>query len=334
MNNLDIINRAVDALNQRIPNGKAEVQVAEDAVFLILMGKKFWCVVEPELTVGRLLERTPERQANVPKDVKILYVTINATPKVMGFAKAPDINILDCAGNFKLQYPRKDGGLLFMVANRGENPVADMEKPNIYPIFKETGLRVIFYFLMDKANIGKPFREIQEATGVAIGTVKNVIDGMVYQQFARIEGRKRFLANIDRLLMLWAANYGITLKPKLLLARMAFRDKDVMQKFKELELPTGMYWGGESAAALVTGFMNPEEFTIYTEVPAPLLIKTGAVKPDNDGEILVYKKFWKGYDEKTTVPAVLTYADLMETGNGRCIETAQKMKEHELAYLF
>lgn len=101
-----------------------------------------------------------------------------------------------------------------------------------------------------------------------------------------------------------------------------------MKRFKELELPTGMYWGGEPAAALATEFMNPEEFTIYTEVPARLLIKTGAVKPDNDGDIFVYKKFWKGNDEKPTVPAVLTYADLMETGNGRCIETAQKMKKN------
>lgn len=41
MNKLDIINRAIDALNERIPTGKAEVQVAEDAVFLILMGKSF-----------------------------------------------------------------------------------------------------------------------------------------------------------------------------------------------------------------------------------------------------------------------------------------------------
>ena len=62
-----------------------------------------------------------------------------------------------------------------------------------------------------------------DATGVAIGTVKNIIDGLVYQQFARIEGNKRFLTNADRLLMLWATNYGQILKPKLLHTRFAFR---------------------------------------------------------------------------------------------------------------
>lgn len=334
MNNLDIINRAVAALNDRLPAGQAEVQVVNDAVFLTLMGKRYWCIVEPELTVGWILERTPTRPIVVPKELRTLYVTVNASAKVMDFAKVPDINVLDCAGNFKIQCVGKDGNLIFMVANRGENPVEDMEIPNTYPIFKETGLKVIFYFLMDKGNIAKPFREIQEATGVAIGTVKNVIDGMVYQQFARIEGRKRFLTNIDRLLMLWAANYGINLKPKLQLARMTFRDKEFRKNFYKLELPTDMSWGGEPAAALTNGFVDPWEFILYTDGPAPLLIKTGTVKPDNEGEIFIYKKFWKDDCKKITVPPILTYADLMDTGNGRCIETAQMMKEHELAYLF
>ena len=61
-------------------------------------------------------------------------------------------------------------------------------------------------------------------------------------------------------------------------------------------------------------------------------MKTGAVVPDTDGEIAVYQKFWTGGDTDT-VPAVLIYADLMDTANGRCIEAAQKIKENELEYL-
>ncbi len=334
MDNIEIINRAIAALNDRLPAGKADVHVANDAVFLNLMGKMFWCVVKPKLTVGQIMGELPKRPATVPKDAKTLYVTINATPKVMDFAKATGTNILDCAGNFKIQYLCKNKGLLFLVANRGEKPVQDIETPNTYPIFKEAGIKVVFYFLMDKANIAKPFREIQKATGVAIGTVKNVIDGMAYQQFARIEGRKRFLTNVDRLLALWSANYGMYFKPKLLAARMAFRDKVATKNFQELDLPNGMLWGGEAAAALTTGLTNPAEFTIYTDVPSTLLMMAGIAKPDNNGEILVYKKFWKENGEGATLPPVLTYADLMDTGNGRCVETAQTMKQHELKYLF
>ena len=93
-----------------------------------------------------------------------------------------------------------------------------------------------------------------------------------------------------------------------------------------------MVWGGETAAALTDGFITPGEFTIYTDAPAATLMKTGAVIPVTDGEITVYQKFWTGADAKT-VPAVLIYADLMDTANGRCIEAAQKIKENELKYL-
>lgn len=334
MNNLDILYRAVDELNDRLTNEKAKVCVDDNTVTLTLMGKQFWCIIVPNLTVGWILTQTPMRPANIPDDVQILYVTINATSKIMDFSKMSEVNILDCAGNFKIQYHHKNGDLFFMLANRGETPVADINPPNTYPIFKEAGIKVIFYFLLDKSNIGKRFRDIQEATGVSIGTVKNIIDGMVYQNFARVEGRKRFLSNIDRLLMLWSANYGQNLKPKLFLTRMTFRDNDVRNEWQRLGLPEGMYWGGEAAAALTNGYMNPGEFIVYTEVAAPMIMKTGVVKPDKNGDIIIYKRFWIDNCNNLTAPAVLTYADLMDTGNGRCIETAQKMKENELAYLF
>lgn len=334
MNNLDIINRAAAALNDRLPVGKAEVKLDNDNIFLDLMGKRYLCIIESKLTVEGIAKYTASHPSNVPTEVKTLYVTINASSKVMDFAKAPDVNILDCAGNFKIQYPSKTGGYLFMLANHGEPPVKEIEAHRIYPIFKDAGLKVIFYLLMDKFNIAKPFREIKNATGVAIGTVKNIIDGMTYHQFARIEGRKRFLTNVDRLLELWAANYGVYLKPRLLIANMKFRDNEASRNFQKSTLPIGMSWSGEAAAALTSGFITPGEFTIYTDVPAPFLLKTGAVLPDKDGEIRIYKKFWKDTDNKPIVPAVLTYADLIDTGNSRCIETAQMMKQHELAYLF
>ena len=62
-------------------------------------------------------------------------------------------------------------------------------------------------------------------------------------------------------------------------------------------------------------------------------MKTGAVIPDANGEITVYEKFWTGKDATNVTPAILTYADLMDTANSRCIEAAQKIKEYELKYL-
>lgn len=331
MGNQEILNRAVAALNNNLYRDKATIDYDGDIPYLTMMGKRFVCIVEPNLTLGMMVDKIPDDYRQPDKDVRYLYVTINATSKMLEVAKLPDINILDCAGNCNIQYQLKNGNIALMIANKGEKPVEDTTA-KAYPIFLEKGLKVIFYLLLDKKNVGRPYREIMDATGVAIGTVKNIIDGMIYQQFVRVENNKRFLTNTDRLLMHWATNYGQNLKPKLLQTRLAFRNEENRRNWENLILPDGMVWGGETAAALTDGFITPGEFTIYTDTPAATLMKTGAVIPDTAGEIAVYQKFWTGADEKT-VPAVLIYADLMDTANGRCIEAAQKIKENELKYL-
>lgn len=331
MGNQEILNRAVAALNNNLYRDKATIDYVGDIPYLTVMGKRFVCIVEPNLTLGMMVDKIPNDYKQPDKDVRCLYVTINATPKMLEVAKLPDINILDCAGNCNIQYQQKNGNIVFMIVNKGEKPV-EYITAKAYPIFLEKGLKVIFYLLLDKKNVGRPYREIMDATEVAIGTVKNIIDGLIYQQFVRVENNKRFLINTDRLLMLWATNYGQNLKPKLIQTRFTFRNEENRRNWEKLVLPAGMVWGGETAAALTDGFITPGEFTIYTDAPAATLMKTGAVIPDADGEIAVYQKFWTGADVRT-VPAALIYSDLMDTANGRCIEAAQKIKENELKYL-
>lgn len=328
MSEQELLDRAVSALNTNLSREKATIGYEDSAPYLTIMGKRFWCVVKPTLTLGDMVNNANIKDKKAPT----IYVTINATPKILELAKSPDINVLDCAGNFNIQYQLKNGETTLMLANKGEKPIDDTT-PKAYPIFLEKGLRVIFYLLLDKKNINHTYREIKDATDVAIGTVKNIIDGMVHQRFARVEGNKRILLNTDRLLSIWAANYGQILKPKLELGRFTFRNEEKRKEWMTMAMPDGMIWGGEPAAALTDGFLTPGEFTIYAEVPATTLMKTGAVIPDADGEITVYQKFWTDENLTRTTPAILTYADLMDTANGRCIEAAQKIKENELKYL-
>lgn len=69
---------------------------------------------------------------------------------------------------------------------------------------------------------------------------------------------------------------------------------------------------------------------LYTKSPAAHLMRTGAVKQDLNGEIHLYKKFWNEETDNKTVPAILIYADLMGSGNSRCLEAAQRILENEL----
>ncbi len=241
MGNQEILNRAVAALNNNLYRDKATIDYVGDIPYLTVMGKRFVCIVEPNLTLGMMVDKIPNDYKQPDKDVRCLYVTINATPKMLEVAKLPDINILDCAGNCNIQYQQKNGNIVFMIVNKGEKPV-EYITAKAYPIFLEKGLKVIFYLLLDKKNVGRPYREIMDATEVAIGTVKNIIDGLIYQQFVRVENNKRFLINTDRLLMLWATNYGQNLKPKLIQTRFTFRNEENRRNWEKLVLPAGMVW--------------------------------------------------------------------------------------------
>lgn len=111
---------------------------------------------------------------------------------------------------------------------------------------------------------------------------------------------------------------------------MAFRTEANRNEWKNIALPKGMSWGGEPAANLTDGYLQPGIFDIYTEIPAAHLIRTGVVKQDANGEIHLYNKFWNWETDNRTVPAILIYADLMGSGNSRCLEAAQRMLKNEL----
>jgi hypothetical protein len=112
---------------------------------------------------------------------------------------------------------------------------------------------------------------------------------------------------------------------------MTFRNNEKRDKWLAMVLPEGMYWGGESGVNMIDTYLYPGTFDIYSEVPAKMLISTGFVVPKEEGEIKIYQKFWLDKPENAIVPTLLIYADLMGSGNSRCLEAAQKIYEHELS---
>lgn len=257
----------------------------------------------------------------------VLLIAKYITPTVMDNLASNGINTLDCAGNCHIRYA-KGNKIIFHLVNKGEKNTLMAEKP--YPAFQEAGLKVIFYLLQEFTNVNKPYREIQKATGVSLGAIKNVFDVLVERNFILMTGSKRTLKNINALLNLWTENYNQVLKPKLLLSRMTFRTNEQRIKWLAMDLPDGMYWGGESGANMVDSYLEPGAFDIYTQIPAAHLLKKGFVRFDETGEIRIYKKFWNWETENHLVPPILTYADLIGSGNSRCIEMAERLLNNVL----
>ena len=114
--------------------------------------------------------------------------------------------------------------------------------------------------------------------------------------------------------------------PTLHIGNFRFTKSNDENNWKEITLkPNETYWGGEPAGKIITNYLVPEIFTLFTDETRNNLIKNYRLVPENTGNIKAYKKFWKGQAtfNETVVHPLLAYADLMNTGNSRCMETAK-----------
>lgn len=292
-----------------------------------IMNVDFLCEVKNTVTTATVGNVASRLKALAAEKHPVLLIAKYITPTVMEDLANNGINTLDCVGNCYIRY-EKENKVIFHLTNRGEKNTLMAEKP--YPAFQEAGLKVIFYLLQDIANVNKPYREIQEATGISLGAIKNVFDVLTERNFILQTNRRRVLKNVNALFNLWVENYNQVLKPRLLLGKMSFRTNDQRMNWTALKLPEGMYWGGEGGANKIDGYLDPGAFDIYTDIPAANLLKTGMVMQNETGEIRIYRKFWKWETDNQLVPLMLIYADLKGSGNSRCQEMAERLLDYGL----
>jgi len=98
---------------------------------------------------------------------------------------------------------------------------------------------------------------------------------------------------------------------------------------------------GEPAAALLTEYLRPGELTLYVEkLPGPLVAQQKllrAPEPGHMAAVEIRRRFWNFAGDPAQpgiTPPLLVYADLLATGDGRCIETAKMVYEAYVARLF
>ena len=210
--------------------------------------------------------------------------------------------------------------------------VALPEKKTVNRAFTKTGLKVVFLFLHDEAWLNKTHREIAKAADVGLGTIPKVFDGLKDQHFIIKAGKTKYkLVRKRDLLDQWIIAYDKELKPKLHVGNFAFLNRKDERNWKELNLRDRDFWGGESAADLLTNMLNPQVFTIYTNKDRAKLMKNFRFKPDPDGNIEIYKPFWNIQQERKNItPPLVVYADMMNTQDERNINIAKMIYEQSL----
>ena len=247
-------------------------------------------------------------------------------PLVKEELRANKINYVDAAGNIFIHF--KDQ----MIWIDGNKPPA-IKKTGTNRAFTKTGLKAVFYLLIHQNAINYPYRKLADVTGIAVGNVKNIIDGLREAGFILPIAKKNIaLQNKRELLERWITAYGEILRPALYLEAYNFWDKNKFDNWQKLDFQKGItVWGGEPAGELLTDYLEPEILLLYTNEKTKL-VRDWTLIPNEQGILRTYEKFWKDDepDGHIYTPPLLVYADLMLTNDPRCNETAKIIYEKYL----
>lgn len=261
----------------------------------------------------------------------IIIIADRIFPKIKNELRIKKIAYLEANGNVFLRNNR------FFLWLETQKPIqTEREKGN--RAFTKTGLKVVYHFLLDPHMINLPYREIANITQVGLGNVNNIFTGLKETGFLLKLNKNQFLLNNKKeLLEKWIQTYKEVLQPTLKLGQYKFANEDNFIHWKNIQLKEGFTrWGGEPAGDLLTNHLRPGELTLYTTENRNDILKNYRLIPDTQGDVIVYRKFWneKYDDNRNAVPAILVYADLMNTGNSRCREVAQIIWDKHIVLLF
>jgi hypothetical protein len=255
------------------------------------------------------------------KNTPLMVVAGQIYPKIKEELRKHNIAYLEANGNIWLKYKY---GLFWIDANKA----LPEEKEKVNRAFTKTGLKVIFDILCDEQILNQPYRTIAKQAGIALGNVNYIMNGLKEKGFLLKLNKNDFkLTRKEELLDTWIAKYEEKLKPELEIGTFRFLKPDDFLQWKRLPLKTGKtWWGGEPGGDLYTNYLKPAVLTLYTTETRNDLIKNYRLIPDPKGNVKVYHKFWT-FDKVNdkAAPPLLVYADLINTGDARCIETAKKM---------
>lgn len=283
-------------------------------------------------TVGATLAQLRDHAtaANRP----VLLIAEYLTPPVAEKLRNQQQQFADTVGNVYIE-----GRALFVYVN-GRKPPPAQARIRAAKTFTTNGLKVLFALLCVPELAAAPHRKIAVAAGVALGAVPGVLADLQNAGHLLIANKNRRLNATKRLLDEWALVYASVLRPKTKVATYNAAHFDAWKKWRVD--PNQARWGGEPAAHLLVRHLKPGVLTLYTEKLPPKLIVEQRLVPTGPNGVPPFlelrKPFWGkallAEAAANTVPPALVYADLLATGDARCIETAQMVYDGYLARLF
>jgi hypothetical protein len=334
-NEIEVLHKAVEAFRratgirvgvQRLQPGRGWTRADARLRFEFPRAERCFDAEVKQILDTQTLGQAIEQMKRLPE--KALLVTKYVNPSMAERLKGMDVPFLDTFGN---AYLNAQPVFVYM---RGHAPQRfPRERPT--RAFVPAGLKVVFALLCRQELTGEPFRTIAQTTHVALGTVAWVMDDLEGLGHILVMGRRgRRLTRRRQLLERWVGAFPNQLRPKLLLGRYAAPDPKWWEQARIRDFHA--YWGGEPAAARITGYLKPELITVYTRDKPARLQAACRLRTDPRGNVEILQAFWDmavDWTNPEIVHPLLVYADLLATGDPRNIETARRIYDEQLAGL-
>jgi len=292
------------------------------------------------IATGSLRLETVHRILSAGRDIPVSE-TFLVVADYVGAAQAEllrkeGMEFIDSAGNVFITI----GGLYLFVT--GKKPRRGAVKEHVTRQMTRNGLKLVFAFLTDvhrqgdtsQTLLNRPFREIAVAAGVSLGSVGPLMAEIrVRDYIAEDPEGRRMLVDRQRLAETWVIGYTELLRPKLL--RQRYR-AGRPQNWVNLDLARkDVFWGGEVAAAKMTGYLKPQVVTLYAAKDIRELILAWDLRVDAEGDVEVLETFWgdlPGSLVEDCVHPLLVYADLVASNEDRNIETSGRLYDTVLRH--
>lgn len=264
------------------------------------------------------LSKILEESKNKSNENPILLVGEYITPKAKELLREKEVNYLDSAGNIYLRLHT----LLIHIEGKTAPTIPGKYKSRA---FSKAGGAVVFQFLRDPQLVNEPQRLIAKYANVSLGTIPKVFEGLQNEKFLiKLDKNKWELSNKEELLLRWTEVLREKILPSKFLGNYKPAGKSMQEMLAKKEIiATGLKWGGEPAAAMLTNYLIAEKFSLFVSTKVDIIKKYKLV-PTPTGELELYEKFWNHpEDDQPYVHPILIYAQLMATGESRNIETAE-----------
>ncbi len=257
------------------------------------------------------------------------YVSQTTSEKL----RESQINYIDRQGNAFIQ--DKDFYLLITGNRKKKNT-------QVIKLFSQASrIECLYYFLEKPMLLKKSYTEIQQQTGIHAKTISSILKELANMGFLLVRAKgDKLLINRKKLLERWIMAYRELLRPLQKPTLCQAIEPEKLINWKDLLINTTQtYWGSEPAADLLTNFLHPAFYTIYSRLPKQELMLKLRLVPHTNGNIELLNCFWEenfldNEDATLTTSPLLVYADLISSGDSRNFEVAQRIYEKYLSDFF